>query len=95
MIQPMATPTAPSASSPASSFSFDPDSPPRFDRFSPEQIVPTVRALIQRQDEARAALEASLSPTGTPTWESLPAAVSALAEPLSYVWGLVHHLLSV
>jgi oligopeptidase A len=64
---------------------------PRFDEIRTTDVVPTVRALVARQDRAREALEASL----TPTWDGLCRPLGELAEPLSYAWGVVHHLLSV
>jgi oligopeptidase A len=72
------------------------DQTPRFDELRVEDAVPAVRALIERQDDARAALEAAVE-TGqvTPGWESLAAPLSELAEPLSYAWNVVHHLLGV
>jgi oligopeptidase A len=70
---------------------FHSDDLPRFDAITAEQIVPSVRTLIERQDSARAALEATL----TPTWEGLAAPLSALGEPLGYAWNVTHHLLSV
>src|SRR6185369_6027457 len=64
---------------------------PRFDAVAVDQIVPAVKTLIERQDQARAALETSLKPT----WDGLAAPLSALGEPLGYAWNVVHHLLSV
>jgi oligopeptidase A len=64
---------------------------PRFDAVAAEQIVPAVRTLIERQDQARTALEGALQPT----WDGLAAPLSALGEPLGYAWNVVHHLLSV
>jgi oligopeptidase A len=81
-----------SAENPLLSF----DQIPRFDEIRAEEAVPAVRAAIERQDEARAALEGALeSGQIKPTWESLAAPLSALAEPLSYAWNVVHHLLGV
>jgi oligopeptidase A len=70
---------------------FHSDELPRFDAVAADQIVPAVQTLIERQDQARAALESSL----TPTWDGLAAPLSALGEPLGYAWNVVHHLLSV
>ena len=70
---------------------FHSDELPRFDAVAVDQIVPAVKTLIERQDQARTALEGSLSPT----WEGLAAPLSALGEPLGYAWNVVHHLLSV
>jgi oligopeptidase A len=67
------------------------DQTPRFDQIQTEHVVPAVRALVAGQDRAREALEAAL----TPTWEGLARPLSDLAEPLSYAWNVVHHLLSV
>jgi len=64
---------------------------PRFDRIQADAVVPAVRALVERQDRAREALEGNL----TPTWEGLAAPLGELAEPLGWTWGVVHHLLSV
>ncbi len=70
---------------------FSHEDPPRFDEIEPGQVVPALRTLIARQDRAREDLEAK----ATPTWAGLAAPLSSLAEPLSYAWGIVHHLLSV
>ena len=70
---------------------FHSDELPRFDAVAVDQIVPAVRALIEKQDQARAALEGALAPT----WDGLAAPLSALGEPLGYAWNVVHHLLSV
>jgi oligopeptidase A len=67
------------------------EEPPRFDAIAIEDIVPAVRALIVRQDRAREALEAGQQPT----WEGLARPLAELAEPLTYAWGVVQHLLSV
>jgi oligopeptidase A len=67
------------------------DQSPRFDSFQTEQVVPAVRQLVSHQDQAREALETS----ATPTWEGLARPLSELAEPLSFAWNVVHHLLSV
>ena len=67
------------------------DQPPRFDQLRTEHVVPAVRDLVARQDQARQALEQNL----TPTWDGLARPLTELAEPLSYAWGAVHHLLSV
>jgi oligopeptidase A len=64
---------------------------PRFEALEPGQVVPAVRALIERQDRAREGLEGDLSPT----WEGLAAPLSELGEPLGWAWGVVHHLLAV
>jgi oligopeptidase A len=70
---------------------FHSDELPRFDAVAVDQIVPAVQTLIERQDQARTALEGSLSPS----WDGLAAPLSALGEPLGYAWNVVHHLLSV
>ena len=67
------------------------DQTPRFEALQTEQVVPGVRELVARQDQAREALERSAAPT----WEGLAQPLSELAEPLSYAWNVVHHLLSV
>src|SRR5689334_15237844 len=69
----------------------DHESLPRFDQVATEAIVPSVQALIEGQDRAREALETSFSPT----WDGLAAPLSEAAEPLSFAWNVVHHLLSV
>jgi oligopeptidase A len=70
---------------------FHSDDLPRFDAVAVDQIVPAVKTLIERQDQAREGLEGSLAPT----WDGLAAPLSALGEPLGYAWNVVHHLLSV
>src|SRR3954467_6018460 len=67
------------------------DQPPAFDRIKATDVVPAVRELVAQQDRAREALESAYAPT----WEGLGRPVGELAEPLSYAWGVVHHLLSV
>ena len=67
------------------------DQTPRFEALRTEHVVPAVRQLVADQDQAREALEQS----ATPTWEGLAQPLSDLAEPLSYAWNVVHHLLSV
>src|SRR3712207_1365695 len=67
------------------------DQTPRFEALQTEHVVPAVRQLVSRQDQAREALEK----TAAPTWEGLAQPLSDLAEPLSYAWNVVHHLLSV
>ncbi|MCG5053438.1 MAG: M3 family metallopeptidase [Myxococcales bacterium] len=65
--------------------------PPRFDVLSAEGIVPTVRALIAQQNQALAALEANCPAD----WDGMVEPLTDLAEPLTYAWRLVHHLLGV
>jgi oligopeptidase A len=67
------------------------EKPPRFDVIDESDVVPAVRALLVGQDQAREALERTL----TPTWEGLAAPLSELGEPLGWAWGVVHHLLAV
>ncbi|HEY0713975.1 MAG TPA: M3 family peptidase, partial [Polyangia bacterium] len=94
---------APASASATSSGSLPPanpffrfDQPPAFDEIDVKDVIPAVRALIARQDAAREALEtkAGANPAAT-TWDSLVQPLADLAEPLSYAWGIVHHLLSV
>jgi oligopeptidase A len=72
-----------------------PDAPheglPRFDAIDAAAVVPALRALIARQDQAREELERTLQPK----WARLADPLSALGEPLGWSWGVVHHLLSV
>jgi oligopeptidase A len=70
---------------------FTPDQPPAFDQIRPTHVATAVRALVEGQDRAREALERS----HTPTWEGLGRPLGELAEPLSYAWGVVQHLLAV
>jgi oligopeptidase A len=72
------------------------DEPPRFDQIRIEHVVPAIRALIAAQDRGREALEAALTAPGfEAAWQTLAAPLSALGEPLSSAWNLVHHLLGV
>lgn len=64
---------------------------PDFGAFKPENAGPLLKRLIQAQDQALLALEAS----STPSWVGVVQPLTELAEPLSYAWGVVHHLLSV
>jgi oligopeptidase A len=64
---------------------------PRFAEISTDRMAPAVRALLDVQERARQALEQE----HTPSWDGLAAPLAELAEPLSYGWGVVHHLLSV
>jgi oligopeptidase A len=91
-------PAAGSASASSAPAALPPDSPfaqfneaPRFDQIRTEEVVPAVRALVAQQEAGRAHLEATL----TPTYQGLLAPLGDLAEPLSYAWGIVHHLLAV
>jgi oligopeptidase A len=81
----------PGAESPRNNPLLTPDVVPAFSRLDAAAIVPTARTLIKEQDAALARFEA----TCTPTWEGGVAPLSELAEPLSYAWKLVHHLLGV
>lgn len=67
------------------------DSPPRFDALSVAALVPTVQALIAAQNEKLAALEANCPAD----WQGLVEPLTDLAEPLTYAWRLIHHLLGV
>ncbi len=67
------------------------DAPPRFDLIRTEDVVPAIRALVARQDSGRLELEK----TASPTWAGLCEPLGELGEPLSFAWGIVHHLLSV
>jgi len=65
--------------------------PPRFKHFSTSDVVPTIRRLIAEQDAGLLELEKNCQPT----WEFLVLRLNAIAEPLSYAWHTVHHLLGV
>ncbi|MDX2019182.1 MAG: M3 family metallopeptidase [Deltaproteobacteria bacterium] len=67
------------------------DSPPRFDALSVAELVPTVQALIAAQNEKLAGLEANCPAD----WQGLVEPLTDLAEPLTYAWRLIHHLLGV
>ena len=82
---------ASSMTEPAPSPFTDPETLPRWEAIAADAIPAAVRAIIDGQDRARDALERA----ATPTWEGLAAPLSAAAEPLSYAWNVVHHLLSV
>jgi oligopeptidase A len=64
---------------------------PRFDAITPEHVVPGMRELIQRAEEALSALEAD----SAPTWEGTLGAQRDVAHPMAFAWAIVHHLLGV
>ncbi|MDX2052564.1 MAG: M3 family metallopeptidase [Polyangiaceae bacterium] len=64
---------------------------PDFSAFDPSRVEPLLTRLIAKQDQALQELESSC----TPTWAGVVQPLTDLAEPLSYAWGVVHHLLSV
>jgi len=64
---------------------------PAFGSFRVADVVPTIRALIARQNKGVEELEADCPSD----WSSLNEALTELTEPLSYAWGVVHHLLGV
>jgi oligopeptidase A len=91
------SPTPPLSESPATA-PLPPDSPftrfnepPRFDQIRTEDVIAAVRSLVAQQELARTRLEQSL----TPTYQGLVTPLGDLAEPLSFAWGIVHHLLAV
>lgn len=64
---------------------------PDFAAFRPDNVAPLLERLIAQQDHALALLEARAKPT----WLGVVQPLTDLAEPLSYAWSVVHHLLSV
>lgn len=64
---------------------------PRFDLFSPDQVVPGIRSLIEELDAELDAIEANVDPS----WSGLIERIEGMGERLGFAWGLVGHLMGV
>jgi len=64
---------------------------PRFDRITPDHVVPAVRAMLARLHEEVNELEANIEPS----WDGLVEPLLAMSRPVERIWGPVHHLLGV
>jgi oligopeptidase A len=67
------------------------DGLPRFDRITPEHVVPGMRALLVELESDFAAIEQQAAPS----WEAVVAPLERLNDRLSLAWGTVGHLMGV
>lgn len=64
---------------------------PRFDRVTPDHVVPGMRTLLSELEGELAKLEAALEPT----WPGLVEPLERISDRLGFGWGLVGHLMGV
>ncbi|MGE0143046.1 MAG: M3 family metallopeptidase [Planctomycetota bacterium] len=64
---------------------------PQYDRITPDQVEPAIRAMLAELRKGLAALEAS----ARPSWEGLVEPLERLVEPLRVRWAAVSHLMGV
>jgi oligopeptidase A len=69
----------------------DPNAPPRFDRITPEHVVPAMRALLADLGAELDRLEASAAPA----WDTVVEPITGMTDRLSLAWGTVGHLMGV
>ncbi len=64
---------------------------PRFDKITPEQVIPAMRQILKEAEEKLVDLEKSYEPT----WEGLLQPLEEMGIPFEYSWGPINHLLGV
>ena len=64
---------------------------PPFAQIQPEQVVPGIQALLQELDTELMQIENDYRPT----WDGLVEPLTQIEERLSWIWGVVGHLMSV